>query len=106
MTDDALIEADLVVSDETSTYLDRVLADIAAGAALMPSDPDAGRARLDRARTCATAAGDAAAIALATAASAELGSDVEIRAVQHLGEGWKRVVFGLGVASELRDRRQ
>ena len=47
--------------------------------------------------------GDAAAIALATAASAELGSDVETRAIQHLGEGWKRVVFGLGVANERRE---
>ena len=48
-------------------------------------------------------AGDAAAIALATAASAELGSDVETRAIQHLGDGWQRVVFGLGVASDDRE---
>ena len=104
MADEALVEADLVVHDDTSTYLDRVLADIAAGAALMPSGPAvAGGVRLDRARRTATLAGDAAAIALATAASAELGSDVETRAIQHLGEGWKRVVFGLGVASERRE---
>ncbi len=102
MADEALANADLVIDDETSTYLDRVLADIAAGAALMPSDPLAGRVRLDSARQCASSAGDAAAIALATAASAELGSDVETRAIQHLGEGWKRVVFGLGVASDGR----
>lgn len=103
MADEALVQADLVVHDDTSTYLDRVLADIAAGAALMPSGPAVAGDRLDRARRTATIAGDAAAIALATAASAELGSDVETRAIQHLGEGWKRVVFGLGVASERRE---
>jgi hypothetical protein len=103
MVDEALVQADFVVHDDTSTYLDRVLADIAAGAALMPSDPAVAGDRLDGARRTATTAGDAAAIALATAASAELGSDVETRAIQHLGEGWKRVVFGLGVASERRE---
>ena len=53
MSDEALVEADLVVDDDTSTYLDRVLAHIAAGAALMATDPDAGHARLDRARDVA-----------------------------------------------------
>ena len=102
MHEEALAAADLVVDDPTATYLDEVLADIAAGAAQIPTEPVAAHERLERAKDTATPAGDAAAIALATAASAELGSDVETRAVQHLGEGWKRVVFGLGVASERR----
>jgi class 3 adenylate cyclase/tetratricopeptide (TPR) repeat protein len=102
MTEQALVEADLVADDPTATYLDRVLADIAAGAALMPSDPVLAHERLSRAQQTASLVGDAAAIALSTAANAELGSDLETRAIQHLGEGWKRVVFGLGVAGDRR----
>ncbi|MGA9279465.1 ATP-binding protein, partial [Ilumatobacter sp.] len=74
MRDEALAAAQLVVADDTSTYLDRVLADIAGGAALMVDDPVAGIERLDSAHRTASLAGDAAAIALATAARSEIGS--------------------------------
>lgn len=103
MPERALTESQLVVDDETSTYLDRVLADIAAGSALRPSDIVAADERLDTALQSASQAGDAAAIALATAARAELGSDSEHRAGQHLGDGWKRVVRDLREAAERKE---
>jgi len=96
MPDEAVAAARLVQEDDTSTYLDRVLAGLAAASALMPRDPEAGVERLDQAHRTASVAGDAAAIALASAVRAEIGPESEKRAVPHLGDGWKRVVKGLG----------
>jgi class 3 adenylate cyclase/tetratricopeptide (TPR) repeat protein len=95
MSDDALAAAQLVIDDETSTYLDRVLADIAAGAGLLVDDHDEAGERLEAAHQTAVHAGDAAAIALAGAVKAEFLSDGSSRAIQHLGDGWRRVVIGL-----------
>jgi hypothetical protein len=95
MTDEALAASAAVHDDETSTYLDRVLADIAAGSVLVGDDERGGNERLDAAVRCASRAGDAAAVALATAARAEIGSNGDRRTVQHLGDGWKRVVSDL-----------
>ncbi|WP_158412373.1 ATP-binding protein [Ilumatobacter nonamiensis] len=95
MPDETLAAAASVHDDETSTYLDRVLADIAAGSVLVGQDESAGDARLDSAVRSASRAGDAAAVALATAARSEIGSHGDRRTVQHLGDGWKRVVTDL-----------
>ncbi len=92
---EAIEAADRVLGDETSTYLDRVLADIAAASALLSSDSERARERLVRARRNASDAGDAAAIALARSASQALVEDVEVGRVEHLGDGWKRVIAGL-----------
>ena len=103
MTEESLVEADLVARDETATYLDRVLADVAAGAALSVDGPTAGHERLFRAHSTAALAGDAAAIALTRAALVEFGAEhAGSGAQQHLGDGWKRVVAGLGAAVEAR----
>lgn len=91
----AIDDADLVIDDESATYLDRVLADVAAGAALFATDDDAARKRLMRARHTSVAAGDAAAAAFAASASIALLRDDEETAVEHLGDGWKRVIAGL-----------
>jgi class 3 adenylate cyclase/tetratricopeptide (TPR) repeat protein len=95
MLDQGLVDADLVINDESSTYLDRVLADVAGGAALMFGDSIAGQKRLARSRQTALDAGDAAAIALAVSASVGLGADFEATRVEHLGDGWKTVIVGL-----------
>lgn len=97
--DDAIEEADLVVNDETSTYLDRVLADIAAGGALKVSDVSASDARFLRAQTTATNAGDAAAIALAAAASRAFFSETDVASSEHLGPGWQRVIDDIAAAA-------
>ena len=95
ISDDAVRAADVVINDDTSTYLDRVLADIAAGSALLMTEPAVARDRLERARHTANDAGDAAAIALARSASQALVQDLEVGRVEHLGDGWKRVIAGL-----------
>lgn len=96
--DDAIEEADLVVHDDTSTYLDRVLADIAAGGALKVIDPPLAEARFARARSTATKAGDAAAIALAAAASRVLLDEADGASTEHLGLGWQRVIDDIAAA--------
>ncbi|MFT6391445.1 MAG: class 3 adenylate cyclase/tetratricopeptide (TPR) repeat protein [Ilumatobacter sp.] len=105
--DDAVEEADLVVHDETSTYLDRVLADIAAGGALKVIDPSLAEARFVRAQATATNAGDAAAIALASAASRALVNENDVASIEHLGLGWQRIIDGIfaAVASATRETR-
>lgn len=92
---DAIENADLVVDDPTSTYLDRVLADVAAAGVLRAEAPDEAAARLERARLSASEAGDAAAIALSKSASQALIDGLDIGPVEHLGDGWKRVIAGL-----------
>lgn len=101
MSEAAIETGDLVIDDDTSTYLDRVLADIAASAALVASDPALAGDRLTRARRTATDAGDAAAIALTRSASQALidDDDLEVGRVEHLGDGWKRVIAGLESAA-------
>ncbi len=96
---EAIESADRVIGDETSTYLDRVLADISAASALLATDPAMAGDRLTRARRTASDAGDAAAIALARSASQALVEDLEVGRVEHLGDGWKRVIAGLASAA-------
>ncbi len=93
--EEAVEAADRVISDDTSTYLDRVLADIGAASALLATDSAMAGDRLMRARRIASDTGDAAAIALARSASQALVEDLEVGRVEHLGDGWKRVIAGL-----------
>ena len=88
----AIVEADLVIDDDTATYLDRVLADVGAGAALINDDPADAGFRLDRARQTATQVGDAVAIALSTSSCQALVDGFDGTPVDHLGEGWQRVI--------------
>lgn len=98
-TDDALHHANEVVNDDSSTYLDRVLADIAAGAAHAGiGERDAAGERLEIARTTANRAGDEVARALARSASLALLDVGDPQAVDHLGSGWHTVVDGLARA--------
>lgn len=97
--DDAVEAADRVIDDDTSTYLDRVLADIAAASMVLAADAGAAAERLARARRTASTAGDAAAIALSRSASQALVEDVEVGRVEHLGDGWKHVIAGLVTAA-------
>lgn len=92
MFTEAVAHADSVVDDETSTYLDLVLADVAAGAALIDVDPSEAGFRLDRAHQRATKVGDAVAIALSTSAGQALVEGFDDATVDHLGEGWRRVI--------------
>ncbi len=93
--DEAVRAADAVITDDTSTYLDQVLADIAAAGALTANDKPLAVERLARARRTATDAGDAAAMALSRSASQAMDEGVDVGPVEHLGDGWKRVIAGL-----------
>lgn len=97
--DETITAADVVIADPTATYLDRVLAHIAAASALSSTDIRASSEHLAHARRTASDAGDAAAIALARSASQALVEDVEVGRVEHLGDGWKRVIAGLVTAA-------
>lgn len=104
--DDTLRHADAVVTDDSSTYLDRVLADVSAGAAhALSDDRDAAGERLETARTTANRAGDEVAKALARCASLELLGLGDAATVGNLGSGWHEVVDGLarGVSAEVTE---
>ncbi len=101
----AMSDADGVHAAAGSTYLDRVLADLAAAAALLADgDRDGVVARLDRARATAEEAGDSVARSLVGAAStAFIGGDgvptLGDPGDGPLGDGWQRVVTGLLAAA-------
>jgi hypothetical protein len=66
----ALADADAVIADPSATYLDRILADVAAAAAAIRSGDDCdARERLARARAAAAEAGDVVACGLASCAT-------------------------------------
>jgi len=66
----AIADADAVLADSSSTYLDRILADVAAAAAAIRcGDEGDARQRLERARTTAADAGDVVASGLAWCAT-------------------------------------
>lgn len=98
--DAAIAHADPVLADPSSTYLDRVMAGMAAGAALLArGDLEAARERLDAARATADRAGDEVARAVARCTAVTLlgeASGVEgVEQDDHLGSGWHRVIEGL-----------
>jgi class 3 adenylate cyclase/tetratricopeptide (TPR) repeat protein len=102
MPSGAIEEAEAVIGDDTSTYLDRVLAHVAAAAAHRPTDVGATMEHLGAASRTASEAGDAAAIALATTARLELADGDDRRTIPHLGDGWRRVVVDLAAATAPR----
>lgn len=88
--------ADRVIDDDGSTYLDRVLSDVAAGAvSAAVGDGDEAHRRLTRARDTAERAGDEVAKAIAACAFNTVLQGVEVAEVEHLGSGWHRVIEGL-----------
>ncbi|MFN3218184.1 MAG: adenylate/guanylate cyclase domain-containing protein [Acidimicrobiales bacterium] len=96
----AIADADAVWSRDGATYLDRVLADIAAAAAEFRSGQSAAATdRLDRARTTADEAGDVVAMALAQSATSTLlpgvGPGSTAIDSQALRAGWRQVIAGL-----------
>ncbi|NND75784.1 MAG: AAA family ATPase [Ilumatobacter sp.] len=94
-------DADAVWAVEGSSYLDRVIADVAAAAAaLRGGRHDEARERLDRATATADAAGDVVARALAGGATQTLlGGGVTMAMSHHLRPGWRRVLDGLSKAA-------
>ena len=96
----AVEHSDAVIGETGATYLDQVLAHVAAGAAHMVNDPGSAAGHLETAREVATTVGDAAAIALSRSASQALLVDHEIVRVDHLGPGWKRVIAELTMSVE------
>ncbi len=100
--DDATARADAaaVHAEAGSTYLDRVIADLAAAtAALRGDEHDLAVQRLERARHTAHEAGDAVARALAGCAATTLVGEVDEGEQEHLGTGWHRVIAELAVAA-------
>ncbi|MEM9516097.1 MAG: adenylate/guanylate cyclase domain-containing protein [Actinomycetota bacterium] len=100
--------ADAVVADRGSSYLDRVIADVAAaGADARDGRVAEAKDRLTRAGQTARRAGDAVARALvAVSSSTWLGTGTATD-VEHLGPGWRRVVDDLaamGARPELVDQ--
>ncbi len=93
----AVADADSVQSDAGSSYLDRVVADIAAAAAhVQLGDRGSATDVLDRARTTAIGAGDTVARELVAATTLRLFPGAARAESDHLGAGWHRVVDALG----------
>ncbi len=93
------IESAALIDEASSTYLDRVVANIAAAAGeIMSGEPDAARERLVRADVTAREAGDVVARSLVTAASQALIEQTEIEA-GHLGPGWRRAISALAAVA-------
>ena len=96
LRDAAVEDADLVIDDPGSTYLDRVIADVAAAVVdLANDDRDAGTVRLQRSLATAHDAGDAVARAFAGSASARFIGQVDDHEIDYLGPGWRRILDGL-----------
>jgi len=91
----SIVDADSVASDPGATYLDRVVADVAASMAEMGTgDAEAAAVRLDRAVEIAEGAGDAVAVALAHATRARLLGETDSWSGL-LRAGWQRVLDDL-----------
>jgi len=83
-----------------STYLDRVIADVAAATAFASTgDVEAARCRLERARATALDAGDVVARELAVSVTAAIEGEPSPPDADHLGPGWRRVVADVAVRS-------
>ncbi len=92
----AVADAEAVAADDGSSYLDRIVADVASGAArLQLGDRNGAAGDLGRARTTSFAAGDVVARELVTAAHEELLAEVQSGESDHLGSGWRCVVDAL-----------
>jgi ATP/maltotriose-dependent transcriptional regulator MalT len=85
-----------VWEDPGSSYLDRVLVDVAAAAALARrGDKKDSLEIIERARETAHEAQDVVAKAFVSCASSTLVEDEPHGAIDHLGSGWHRVIAGL-----------
>jgi len=94
----AIESADLI-DESSSTYLDRVVGDVAAAAAeIALGERDAASERLVRADVTAREAGDVVARSLVVAASQALVDRTQIE-VGHLGPGWRRALDGLAAVA-------
>jgi len=101
--DGAVADAQAVADDAGSSYLDCVIADIAAaGAEIGAGDADAATRYLGRARATALEAGDVVARELVTAAHEAMLAEPHRNESDHLGVGWRSVVEALGVGSAER----
>ena len=88
----------MVVDAGAATYLDRVIAAVAAAAAEVSlGDTDAAAERVEAAGVTASEAGDVVARALVRATRQVLLEDGPTFDIDHLGPGWRRVVQSLGV---------
>lgn len=99
LTDDAVDDAESVLADPGATYLDRILADLAAASSEhRAGDTESAAERLTRARALAREAGDAVAVALTIRASLALVGEADGAhddGAFALEPGWQRVVDGL-----------
>ena len=88
-------DADAVWEEPGSSYLDRVLADVAAAAALIRrGDGPEALEYIERARRTANHADDVVAKAFVSCSSATLIEDEPHGAIDHLGPGWHSVIEG------------
>jgi class 3 adenylate cyclase/tetratricopeptide (TPR) repeat protein len=93
------VESTALIDDLSSTYLDRVVADVAAAAAeIQMGERAAACERLVRADVTAHESGDVVARSLVVAASQALVDRTQIE-VGHLGPGWRRVLDGLAAVA-------
>ena len=91
--DEAIVAADAVADDDSATYLDRILAGVAGGAASLGlGDDEDGDRRLAAATATADRVGDEVARALAHRARNALLGDSDVAVDGPLGSGWRRVV--------------
>jgi hypothetical protein len=94
--DRAVTDADAVWADHGATYLDRILADVAAAAAEARRGGDeAAVERLDRARETAEQTGDVVAVGIAACAADTLLEAGAHDEVFHIGPGWHRLIQGV-----------
>jgi hypothetical protein len=92
----AIDDAHRVVVDAGASYLDRVVAGTAAGAARMQlGDRDAAEEEFERAQATANEAGDVVARELVTLTRAVVLSEDLPQESGHLGAGWKTVAESL-----------
>ena len=97
----AIAEANEVVDGGDGTYLDRVIAEVAAAAAEVGlGRHDEACARLGEAREVARRAGDAIARALVSMAASSLIGHDDVADIEHLGTGWRTVIATLSDVAE------
>lgn len=94
--DTSIADADAVWDDHGATYLDRILADVAAAAAeWRKGDDRASIDRLDRARELADGTGDVIALGIASCAADTLLQGGANDEAFHIGPGWHRLIRGV-----------
>lgn len=96
----AIDDGNAAAADDGATYLDRIIADVAAAAAeLGGGDRVAATIRLDRAGVTADGCGDVVARALAHTSRAAMLDRATVADGDHLGVGWHRIIDALVVST-------